>query len=120
MVKSFRYAIAGVVAAAKSERNMRIHIVAAVAAISLGVCLGLSVCEWAVIILCIALVMSLECANTAVEASVDLSSPDIHPLAKKAKDCAAGAVLLASIGSAVVGCIVFVPRLLSVFTSRAG
>ena len=63
---------------------------------TLGAWLGLSLCEWAVIILCIALVMSLECANTAIEASVDLASLDIHPLAKKAKDCAAGAVLLAT------------------------
>ena len=110
-LKPFLYAIAGVVAAVKGERNMRIHVVAAVAAISLGAWLGLSVCEWAVIILCIALVMSLECANTAIEAAVDLASPDIHPLAKKAKDCAAGAVLLASIGAAAVGCVIFVPKL---------
>lgn len=118
MIKTFLYAIAGVVAAVKGERNMRIHVVAAVAAISLGAWLGLSLCEWAVIILCIALVMSLECANTAIEAAVDLASPDIHPLAKKAKDCAAGAVLLASIGSAVVGCVIFVPKLLRFFTSH--
>lgn len=119
MIKPFLYAIAGVVATVKGERNMRIHVVAAVAAISLGAWLGLSLCEWAVIILCMALVMSLECANTAIEAAVDLASPDIHPLAKKAKDCAAGAVLLASIGSAVVGCVIFVPKLLRFFTSHA-
>ena len=113
MIKPFLYAIAGVVAAVKGERNMRIHVVAAVAAISLGAWLGLSLCEWAVIILCIALVMSLECLNTAVEAAVDLASPNIHPLAKKAKDCAAGAVLVAAIGAAIIGCIIFVPKLLA-------
>jgi len=119
MITPFLYAIAGVVAAVKGERNMRIHVVAAIAAISLGAWLGLSVCEWAVVIICIVLVMSLECANTAIESAVDLASPDIHPLAKKAKDCAAGAVLLAAIGSAVVGCIIFVPKLLRFCTLQA-
>ena len=111
MGKSFLHALAGIAAAVKGERNMRIHLVAAVAAISVGAWLGLSVCEWATIMLCIALVVSLECANTAIEAAVDLASPDIHPLAKKAKDCAAGAVLLAAMGAAIVGCIIFVPKL---------
>ena len=119
MIKSFLCAIAGVVAAVKGERNLRLHIVAAVAAISLGAWLGLSVCEWSAVVICCALVMSLECLNTAIEAAVDLASPDIHPLAKKAKDCAAGAVLLVAIGSAVVGCIVFGPRLLRLFTFHA-
>ena len=116
MGKSFLHAMAGIAAAVKGERNMRIHLVAAVAAISLGAWLGLSECEWVAIVICVALVASLECANTAIEAAVDLASPDIHPLAKKAKDCAAGAVLLASIGSAVVGCVIFVPKLLRFFT----
>ena len=95
MLKPFLYAVAGVYAAVKGERNMRIHLVAAVAAVSLGAWLGLSSCEWA---------------------AVDLASPEIHPFAKRAKDCAAGAVLLAAIGSAAVGCIVFVPKLLSLAT----
>ena len=67
----------------------------------------------------IALVTSFESANTAIEAAVDLVPPDIHPLAKKAKDCASCAALLASIGSAVVGGMVFVSKLLNVFTSDA-
>ena len=116
MIKPFIYAIAGVVAAVKGERNMRIHVVAAIVAISLGAWLELSACEWTAVVICCTLVMSLECQNTAIEAAVDLASPEIRPLAKKAKDCAAGAVLLAAIGSAVVGCVVFVPRLLRLFT----
>ena len=109
-MKSFAYALIGIGSAVKSERNMRIHLVAAIAAVLLGAWLGLDGREWAAIVICCALVMSLECLNTAVEAVVDLASPDIHPLAKKAKDCAAGAVLLAAIGAAIVGCIIFVPR----------
>lgn len=115
MIKPFLYAIAGVFAAVRGERNMRIHLVAAAAVVSLGAWLGLSACEWAAILISCALVMSLECLNTAIEAAVDLASPEIHPLAKKAKDCAAGAVLLAATGSAIVGCIVFVPKLMSFF-----
>ena len=110
-MKSFAYALIGIGSAVKSERNMRIHLVAAIAAVLLGAWLGLDGREWASIVICCALVMSLECLNTAVEAVVDLASPDIHPLAKKAKDCAAGAVLLAAIGAAIVGCIIFVPKL---------
>ena len=110
-MKSFAYALIGIGSAVKSERNMRIHLVAAIAAVLLGAWLGLDGREWAAIVICCALVMSLECLNTAVEAVVDLASPDIHPLAKKAKDCAAGAVLLAAIGAAIVGCIIFVPKL---------
>ena len=119
MMKPFLYAIAGVFAAVKGERNMRIHLVAAVVAVSLGAWLGLSACEWAAVVICCALVMSLECLNTAVEAAVDLASPEIHPLARKAKDCAAGAVLLAAIGSAAVGCIIFAPKVVSIFTAHA-
>ena len=119
MTKSFLYAVAGVFAAVKSERNMRWHLLSAVAAVALGVWLGLSVCEWAAVVICCSLVLSVECLNTAIEAAVDLASPEIHPLAKKAKDCAAGAVLLAAIGSAVVGCIIFMPKLLSLIASHA-
>ena len=119
MVKSFINAGYGIIAAVKGERNMRIHLAAAVAATLLGVWLGLDGREWALVIVCCVLVMSLECLNTAVEAAVDLASPDVHPLAKKAKDCAAGAVLIAAIGSSVVGCIIFAPKLMRFFTAHA-
>ena len=92
---------------------MRIHLAAAVAVVVFGVWLGLDGREWAAIVICCAFVMSLECLNTAVEAAVDLASPNIHPLTKKAKDCAAGAVLVAAIGAAIIGCIIFVPKLLA-------
>jgi diacylglycerol kinase len=113
MIRSFIYAISGIAATVKSERNMRIHLAAAVAVVVLGAWLGLDGREWAAIVICCALVMSLECLNTAVEAAVDLASPNIHPLAKKVKDCAAGAVFVAAIGAAIVGCIIFVPKLLA-------
>ena len=108
---SFRHALSGAFAAVKGERNMRIHLLAALAAAALGAWLGIDRGEWVAVVLCCALVISLECMNTAVEAVVDLASPDIHPLAKRAKDCAAGAVLISAVGAAVVGCVVFLPRL---------
>ena len=78
MIRSFIYAISGIAATVKSERNMRIHLAAAVAVAVLGAWLGLDGREWAAIVICCALVMSLECLNTAVEAVVDLASPNIH------------------------------------------
>lgn len=117
MLQAFIHAMSGVAAAVKGGRNMRIHLFAAAIAITLGAELGLDKGEWCAIILCCATVISLECMNTAVEAAVDLASPEIHPVAKKAKDCAAGAVLVSAIGAAVVGCIIFASRLLSVIVA---
>jgi len=69
------------------------------------------------LVFCIALVFSMEAANTAIEYLTDLVSPEFHPLAGKAKDAAAAAVLFAAIGSAIVGLIIFLPKVLSFFVS---
>jgi diacylglycerol kinase len=74
--------------------------------------------EWIAIILCLGLVWSSEAANTALEALVDLTSAEIHPLAKIAKDCSAAAVLLTAITSAVIGVIIFAPRVLTLLGIR--
>lgn len=87
----------------------------AVAAAGLGAWLGIGCGEWVALALCFALIPALECANTALEAAVDLASPVRHPLAKRAKDCAAAAVLLAAVGSVAVGALVFLPRLVAKF-----
>lgn len=114
MLTSFLHALSGVAAAVKGERNMRIHLIAVAVVVALGAWFGLARSEWVAIILCCAIVISLECMNTAVEAAVDLVSPEIRPLAKKAKDCAAGAVLVSAIGAAVVGSIIFAPKFVNV------
>lgn len=93
------------------ERNMRIHLCFAIAACVLGFLLRIDASSWLAIVICICLVFSLEILNTALEALVDLVSPDYHRLAKRAKDCAAGAVLVCAIGSIVVAAIVFLPAL---------
>lgn len=110
---AFRCAADGVVCAVTSQRNFRIHIVVAVAALALAVVLGLDAPSVAVVALCVALVMAAECVNTAVEAVVDLVSPEYHELARRAKDCAAGAVLICAAGSVVAGVLLFAPPLLA-------
>ncbi|MBV9786587.1 MAG: diacylglycerol kinase family protein [Chloroflexi bacterium] len=101
----------------RTQRNAQIHTVATIVVVAAGWFFGVSAGEWIALILATALVLSLEALNTALEAVVDLVSPQPHPLAKKAKDVAAGAVLIGAIGAALVGCIIFVPKLLAFLTS---
>jgi len=109
--ESFRFAAEGVWNAVRKEAHMRFHVLAAAAAVLLGVSLGIGLGEWLWVALAIALVWSAELVNTAVERLVDLVSPERQPLAKAAKDTAAGAVLVAAAFAILVGCLVFGPRL---------
>ncbi|MDQ2794227.1 MAG: diacylglycerol kinase family protein [Bacteroidota bacterium] len=110
-VASFGHAGRGVWTALRSEVHMRYHAVATVLVLGLGFYCGLGRLEWALVALAIAGVWTAELLNTALEALTDLASPDFHPLAGKAKDIAAGAVLLAAAGAAAVGALVFGPHL---------
>ena len=109
LIKSFRYAFYGIFTAL-TEQNMKIHFVSAVVVIIAGLLTGLNLVEWILIILLIALVISTEMVNTAIETIVNLVSPDFHPLAKKAKDVAAGAVLVFAIASVIIGLLIFIPK----------
>ena len=111
LVKAFSCAWEGITYAFTSQRNLKIHLAFAVIAVVLGFALRISEAGWLAVVLSIALVMALEIVNTAVESVVDLVSPEWHILAKRAKDCAAGAVYLAAFASIVVACIVFLPRI---------
>jgi diacylglycerol kinase len=91
------------------EAHGRIHAVATVIVILLGLRLGISAQDWALLAICVALVLAAEAINTAVERLVDIVSPEWHPLARDAKDLAASAVLIAAIGAVAVGAIVFLP-----------
>lgn len=104
---SFVYAWRGVVELFRSQRNPRVQLFAFAVAIGAGICFKLDRTEWALVILCGALVLTAEALNTAIEFVVDLASPEKHELARKAKDCAAGAALIASLGAAAVGVVVF-------------
>lgn len=108
--KSFGYAFEGIYTCIKKERNMKIHCVMAVFVVIAGIILGISVTEWCICLVLFGLIMALEMVNTAVEAVVDLVTQERKPLAKIAKDTAAGAVLIAAIMSAIIGCIIFVPK----------
>lgn len=108
---AFRCARCGVAHAFRTQRNMRIHAAVAVAALALAAFLQVSAASWCAVILCTTLVLAAECANTALEAVVDLVTDDYHDLARVAKDCAAGAVYLCAWGSVAVGLVVFVPPL---------
>jgi diacylglycerol kinase (ATP) len=111
LVSSFRYAFAGLGYLLWTQRNAKIHSALGLVAVALGALLGLDRYEWLVLILTIAMVLAAEGVNTAVEAAVDLASPEYHPLAKIAKDVGAGTVLLTAIAAVVVGLVLFLPRL---------
>jgi len=113
VIASFRYAFAGVAHLFATQRNAKIHGAAVALVVALGAALGISRVEWAILALTCTLVIAAEGVNTAVEAVVDLASPDFHPLAKVAKDVAAGTVLLTAIGAVAVGLLIFGPPLLS-------
>jgi len=111
LLSAFRYAFAGVGYLLTTQRNAKIHCAFAMLAVLMGLLLRISRTEWLALVLTITLVLTMEGVNTAVEAVVDLASPGYHPLAKIAKDVAAGTVLLAAIGSVVAGLLIFVPHL---------
>lgn len=113
LISSFKYAFAGLKSAIKAERNLKIHTTIAILVIILGIVLGLNPWEWIVCISCFVVVIGGELFNTAIEITVDLAMPNKNDNAKRAKDISAGSVLLLAIGSAIIGLIIFVPKLIS-------
>ena len=112
LYKSFGYAFAGIFAVVTKERNMKIHCAAVVCVMIAWLVFHISPIEWCICLTLFGLVMALEMVNTAVEAVVDLVTEERKPLAKLAKDAAAGAVLIAAIMAAIAGMIIFIPKLL--------
>jgi diacylglycerol kinase len=110
-VAGFRYAFSGLWYALRTQRNTRVHVCIAILAILLGVVLHISAIEFAMVFVAITGVFIAEMFNTVFELCIDLASPEYHPLAKIAKDVAAGAVLLSAMLSVVVGLFVFGPHL---------
>lgn len=109
---SFKYASDGVIQTYKGEQNLKIHTFVAILVIVFGFFLKISYMEWFVCLILIGLVLMSEFFNTAIEYVVDLASPKIHPLAKAAKDTASAGVLMMSFIAAIIGIIIFVPKLL--------
>jgi diacylglycerol kinase len=113
LLKSFACAGRGICDVLRSERNARIHAVATLAVCLLGLWARLRRWEWCVLILTISAVLSLELINTALEHLADAACPEEHPLIKRAKDAAAGGVLVAALASVIIGLILFLPRLVA-------
>lgn len=111
LINSFRYAIEGFISSFKTERNMKIHILAMIIVIALGLYIKLSLIEWCIISIIISLVIASELFNTAIETIVDMISPEKNPKAKLTKDISAAAVLALAIGAIVIGIIIFLPKL---------
>lgn len=109
--ESFHFAFSGLWYVLRTQRNTHVHLVIAAAVIALGVWLGLSLTQWAVLVLTIGFVLVNEMLNTVAETLVDLVSPGYHPLAKVVKDVTAGVVLLTAIISVIVGLLVLGPPL---------
>src|ERR1700726_1795607 len=106
-ITGFGHAFNGLWYALRTQRNVRVHLLIGTLAIVLGVILRISAAEFALIFVAIAGVFTTEMFNTVLEICVDLASPDYHPLAKIAKDVAAGAVLLNAMLAIVIGLFVF-------------
>ena len=114
LYKSFGYAFQGIFNTIRTERNIKIHCAAAILVTIFGIWMQISKTEWMICFILFGLILALELVNTAVEATVDLFTEERKPLAKKAKDAAAGAVLIVAIFAAVIGILIFIPKLLDV------
>lgn len=111
LIRSFEYALKGVVHAFCSQQNARIHLAAAVIAIAMGFVFHISTIEWIAIIIVIAMVFAAELINTSIEMLTDKVSPDYDPNAGKIKDMAAAAVLIMAIAALITGLIIFIPKI---------
>lgn len=110
-IQAFRHAFRGLFYVMKTQRNAWIHTAVTFVVFGLGAWLKISLTEWSIIILTIALVFMAEFINTAIEAVVDLASPNKHPLAKIGKDVGAAAVLVAALAAVLIGLLILGPPL---------
>jgi diacylglycerol kinase len=111
-LKSFRYAIQGVIFLFGKENNAKIHLLAGVCVVGIALFLDLNATQWMILILQIAFVMVAEAFNTAIEKLCDVVSKDHHPVIGTVKDIAAGGVLIAAISAVITGLLLFIPKLL--------
>lgn len=112
LINSFKYAFEGISQTYKGEQNLKIHTFIAILVLVFGFFLKINYIEWLVCLVLIGLVLMAEFFNTAIEYVVDLASPKVHPLAKAAKDTASAGVLMMAIISAIIGGVIFIPKLI--------
>lgn len=112
LIRSFGYAFAGIACAFAGGRNMKIHGAAALTVVAAGLLVKVTPLEWAILSLTIFMVLAAETTNTAIEKTVDLVTEEYQPLARQAKNLAAGAVLLTAVNSIIIAIIIFKPYLM--------
>ena len=111
LINSFKYAIEWFISSFNTERNMKIHVLAMLIVVALGIFLKLNKIEWCIIAIAIVIVLSAELFNTAIETVVDMISPEKNEKAKLVKDIAAASVLVLAMGAVIVGAIIFIPKI---------
>ena len=116
IINSFKYAIEGIITAFKKENNMKIHVLIMTIIIICGFIFKISVVEWFICIIMFGLVLASELINTSIESTIDLVTTKIDINAKIAKDTAAGAVLIIAIASIIIGLVIFLPKILNLFS----
>ena len=105
-----KYAVQGIAHAFRSQLNLRLHLSIGFLVVLTGYFLQISLVEWCIILICIGSVLAAELFNTALENHIDLTHPEWNEIAGRSKDIAAGAVLMVSVISAIIGLIIFLPR----------
>lgn len=113
LINSFKYAFDGLKYAFIYEQNLTVHILATIIVIILGFLFKISIFEWLVLFLIIGLVIATELINTSIEATIDLITDEINPLAKIAKDTAASAVLVFGLTALIIGTLIFLPKIMN-------
>ena len=108
-LRTFKFSFQGLAYAYKNEQSMLIHAIGSVVTIALGFIYSLTLTEWAIVFIALAVILASELINTAIEAAVDLCTLEIHPLAKIAKDCGSAATFVLTICAVIVCLMVFVP-----------
>lgn len=111
---STKYSIEGLIYAYKNEKSLWMHGFCTIVAISLGIIFKISLGQWSMILISLGVILAIELLNTAIEAVVDMITLEYHPLAKIAKDCGSAATFVAVIMGFIIGCFVFIPKILAV------
>jgi diacylglycerol kinase len=111
--KSFKYAMDGLRSLLKNEHNARIHVIAAIAATITGIIMKLNHYEWALLTIVTGIVFLTELLNSSIESLADHVNPEWNEMIRRAKDYSAASVLISAIVAIVVGCLIFIPKLLA-------
>ena len=115
VLKSIKYALNGIKHGAATQLNFKVHLIISILVIIAGIVFKISITQWLMILIVMAMVFSAELFNTAIEGIVDIVSPEYNDKAGLIKDCAAAAVLITAIAAAIVGMLIFAPKLIELF-----